>query len=269
MPRKKDIASTLEECLRIILTPIVKFCLRHSISIQALIEGCKVTIIEAAAEEIERTGKEPTISRLRVITGLHRRDVARIYRDEEPIEASEGYITGTIGLWQHNPKFLTKSGKPRVLSYENEESEFTHLVSLVSKDVHAGAVLFRLEQLGAVEKSPRGLKLLSQTYNPKNDPIEGFQLYARDANYLLRAIEENIWTHKRVKNHHIMTEYTNVRVDELANARKWLWDKGNDFHRKARQYLSKFDQDINPKKGKNGGGRVYFGSFGWVGKTEE
>ena len=43
--------------------------------------------------------------------------------------------------------------------------------------------------------------------------------------------------------------------------RQWLLEKGLEFHKMARDFMSQFDQDMNPVPGDPGGGRVCLGSF--------
>lgn len=254
----------LVKIIQLLLKPVVRLCLRYSLPVQALIESVKIVFIETAAEEIEKANTEVTISKLRVATGLHRRDVARIYREGKTFDPPQNYLTGVIGQWQHNSRFLGSSKRPRVLSCAAEDSEFNQLVRLVSSDVHPSSVMSELERIGAVEQTPNGVKLKHQMYKPKNDPVDGFRMAARDSQYLLDTVEENIFVDPKVPNLHITTEYDNIRQDGLAAIRLWMFKQGSLFHKKARQFISKYDLDINPVRGKKGGLKVVLGTFSHV-----
>ncbi|MCB0311612.1 MAG: hypothetical protein KDD42_10275, partial [Bdellovibrionales bacterium] len=52
---------TLLEMLVLMLKPVARFCLRHSISVQDLIESAKIAMISASADEIQATGRKVTI----------------------------------------------------------------------------------------------------------------------------------------------------------------------------------------------------------------
>ncbi|MCB0358721.1 MAG: hypothetical protein KDD44_03770 [Bdellovibrionales bacterium] len=252
---------TYFQALRLILRPIARFCLRRSLTVQDLIEAGKAAMLDAAAAEIERTGATVTISKLRVMTGLHRRDVNRIYKERSLNEVSAGYITGVIGRWLTHQRYQTKSGTPRVLTCEFEDSEFNELVSEVSTDVHPSSVLFELERVGAVERSARGLRLKADVYSGGGDPVKIYELLQRDIDYLVTAVEENAFEPQPVPNLHIMTEYDNISMRDLPKIREWLLRQGSIFHHEARNYLSRFDLDLNPRSKKQGGGRVRIGSF--------
>ena len=113
MPR--DLQTVFRECLFASLRPLVRFCLKRSISVQQAIELLKQTFIEVAADELRKSGQSVNVSRLRVATGMHRRDVVRIFREGEVREHSSNLLSNVIGQWQQDRRFLTKTRKPKVL----------------------------------------------------------------------------------------------------------------------------------------------------------
>lgn len=219
-------------------------------------------MIELAAEEINLKGDKVTISRLSVMTGLHRRDVMRIYRDLEPKESPLSLTARVIGQWTQDKDFLTKGGKPRVLGFRGEESEFSQLVQRVSKDVNAATLIFELERQGAIQTTARGLKLLHVAENSLENLEASYRVMSQDALDLMEAVSENLeTTDSQELNLHVRTEYDNVAVDRLPEIKQWLLVEGSKFHAKVRKYLSKFDYDINPTLSGPRGGKVVIGSF--------
>lgn len=252
----------LLDCLKLMLRPVVRFAIRRSLSVQDLVESTKIVCIEVAAEELERREEKVNISRLRVVTGMHRRDVVRLYREKGIKTAGGNLIAKVIGQWQFDRRFATKGGAPRVLSHEGEDCEFNRLVRTVSVDVHPASVLFELERLGAIDRTKRGLRLMQVGYLPSSkDPRDVFKLLARDADDMICAIEENVFNDPAVPNLHVQTEYDNISAGDLLAIRKWLFQEGSRFHKKVRHYLAKFDLDLNPSRRKEGGGRVVIGCF--------
>ena len=241
----------LHECLRILLRPLVRFCLRWSIGIQDWMEASKQVFIDVAREEMEKDGAKVNVSRLSVATGLRRREVIRIYREGEEKEPNFSFVTRVIGQWQHDPDFLTKAGKARVLGVEGEDNEFYELVRTVSSDLHPGTVLFELERIGAVQRTSKGLKLVSDTYSPNHDVREGFTMLARDTEDLMVAAQENLLDLTEYPNLHHTTEYDNVREDALPKISEWIFKEGEKFHTRARKFISQFDLDVSKSKRKS------------------
>ena len=237
-------ATVLEALMR----PLIRFCLRHAHSIQELYGISKRVFVEEAAKEMERLGTKISVSRLSVMTGIRRDEVTRIYHQRNPLQdKSSGITSRVLGQWREDKRFITKSGKPRMLRFSEEKGEFHDLVNTVSKHSHPGTVLSELKRLGAVEVSSRGIKLLKEILTYEYDLQQGFDLVGNDFESLLHAAEENLIARQRITNLHHRTEYDNVSKKHLSEIRQWLLDEGKKFHRRARNFISKYDADLNPK----------------------
>ena len=251
--------------VKVMLKPVVRFCLRHAIRIQQLTEIVKAVAIEAAAEILDASDQEPSISRLNIMTGIHRAEVARIFKYKDRKVRLEEHISFRVmSRWLHTKKYLTAEGKPRVLDVEGGGSTFFEMVREVSTELNPYTVLFELERTGLVERTARGVRMLTPIFSPK-DIGEGFQLLGDDAADLYSAVQENLTENPSVPNLHIKTEYTNVPASQLEKVRGWFLREGSAFHSKARAYLSKFDRDLNPRlPGDEPGTRVAICSFSIV-----
>ena len=255
----------LHECLVLLLRPLVKFCLKRSLKIQDLLEASKVAFLKAAEAELQSEGTEVSMSRRSVMSGLHRRDVMRLWRDEAPPKDKGSLLTRVIGQWQSDKRFMTKQGRTRMLSVEGKDSEFVQLCASVSQDLNPYTVLFELERVGIVERSGDKLKLSERVYVPQGDVLAGIELLSRDLEDIVGGVEENVFEDPPVKNLHIKTDYDNVIVSALPKIREWFLHEGVAFHERARQFLSQFDKDINPSlKESEGGARVALGAFSRV-----
>lgn len=257
--------STLITVLTTLLRPAARFCLRHGLHIQDLLEAAKAVFLEVCAEELRAKGEKANTSRLSAATGIHRRDVMRITERGELKEQPQGLISRVLGQWQHDRRFTTSAGKPRQLSLSDDNNEFRKLILAVSQDLNPGTLLFELERLGAVERRGNRLILKAQAYVPRNDWKEGYRMLARDSSYLSNAVEQNVHEQAEEPNLHATTELDNIRLDEVPRIRQWLLEEGSKFHNRVRAYLSRFDLDLNPR-GRNaqGGAKVVFSCFSFT-----
>jgi len=252
----------LIQCLQLLLKPVVSFCIRRSLALQDLIEAARGVFIRAAAHEMQEQGKKVTVSALSILTGMHRKGVVRILEEGESLSSSAKFASRVIGQWRHDKRFCTDAGKPRVLSYGSPDSEFTKLVHAVSTDIYPTGILFDLERVGAIERTKNGVKLLTQSYQTKHDPVEGFQLMARDTEHLMTTIEENIFSNDKSPPHfHGTVIYDNINADEFSKIQKWLFRESVAFQRKVDRFLAKHDLDIHPDSQGKGGRRVVLGIF--------
>lgn len=265
-------APTLIQCLRLVLRPVVRYCLRKSLTIQDLLESAKVVFIDVASEEMHHQAKEVTLSRLRVTTGINRRELMRIYNQGESRDSGLGLVARVIGAWQQDPAYTTKNNRPRILSFEGGNSEFHELVAGVSTDIKPPSVLFELERIGAVEQTSKGLKLKASGYLPKQDTIESFRLLSYDIEELMDIVEENVFGEDSTRNLHATTEFDNISEKDLAHLREWVFKEGSAFHKRVRDYIAKYDLDYSKKQSKTavgGGGRVVLGTFARINKDNE
>lgn len=231
--------------LRLMLRPVLRFCLLQSVKHQEISEVIKSVLLQIAEEEAKRRRVAVSDSRLSVMTGLHRRDVARLGAGHKPGRDRGDIVTRVIGNWQQLRRFRTKSGRPRTLEIEGKDSEFVDLVRTVSQDVNPYTVLFEIERVGAVERTNQGLRLRKRLFIPKGDFKAGVELLGHDMEDLVSAVQENITQEPDIPNLHIKTEYDNIPRCAVEEIRRWFIREGSAFHQRARNYLSQFDRDLS------------------------
>lgn len=253
---------TSADFLRLLLRPIVRLCLKRSIRFQEFGEIARLVYVECAEQELQRDGHEVNVSRISIATGLQRRDVTRLWNVEPEVKEHTALLHKVLGQWKGDKRFSERSERPRPLTFKGVESEFAQLVNAVSQDLNVYTILFELERLSLVEKKGERLFLIGDTVVPQKDLKRGSELLSNDIQDLITAVDENLFGHPEILNHHVKTHYDNISIEALPRIRQWLLDKGELFHRAARKFISRYDIDINPTiNDKKGGGRVALGSF--------
>ncbi len=249
------------DLLAVILTPAVRFCLRRGVGFLELIEVLRAVFVKLAAREIQQRGEKLTTSRLSVMTGIQRRDVKRIREQGLNIKERSNLVTRIIGQWEQDSRFSTTGRRPRLLSYRGENNDFERLVRSVSQDVGPVAVLADLERRGLVERTEQRLRLKDTVNLSPGELDEGFALLARDTETFASAVEENLFSGQDPRNLYICTHYDNIFQSDIPKIRNWLYHQGQLFHKKARDYLARHDQDINPRPEHVGGAKVTLVAF--------
>ncbi|MCB0345555.1 MAG: hypothetical protein KDD66_10580 [Bdellovibrionales bacterium] len=253
------------DILGMMLLPALRFCLRRLISVHEIVETLKIVLIDLAGKEIQKAGGEITVSRISVMTGMNRREVSRILQDGKRIKDPDVDLTSRVtSTWEHDEEFLTQTKRPRVLSYKGRNSEFKRLCKKVSKDINPATMLFELLRRDSVEETPNGVKLRQGVSFHHEVPERGLELLTMDTDTLIRSVEENLLETKDQRNLHIRTEYDNIFIDDIPKVRRWIFERGQQFHKDLRDFLSNHDKDINNKPGKEGGGRVVVTAFSWT-----
>ena len=173
------------ESLKLLFKPLIRLCLLNGIGIQEITEVVKVCLVDIAKEEMRGKNEKINVSRLSVMTGLHRRDVMRLLDSDSESKEPLTLISRILGQWAADMRFKTKSGTPRVLTVDGNNSEFSKLVGTVSKDVHHGTILFELKRIGAIEHVKGGIKLIDRAQNVRSDPQKGYQILSADISDLI------------------------------------------------------------------------------------
>ncbi|MCB0352664.1 MAG: hypothetical protein KDD64_04040 [Bdellovibrionales bacterium] len=249
-------------CLRMILYPVASFCIRRGLSLQDIIESLKFVLVRAASKELKHGDAKVNASRISIMTGLHRTEVSRMLKGEEEILSEKNFLRRVIGLWREGTAFTTSSGKPRVLSYDGEGSEFWQLVQAVSLDPNPASILRELLRSKAVEQSSRGVKLVRDFQLAQGNPEQAYRQLGADMQSMIEVVESNMLGTERVPGLHLRTEFDNVFEDDVPSIRKWILAEGTKFHQRVRHFLATYDADISSKKSKGkAGARVSVTSF--------
>jgi len=180
-------------CLEALIKPLVNYCLRHGHTYQELATVARKAFVERASETLRQRGEKVNTSRLSVVTGLNRNEVARLNKkSSERSYPTESIAARVMSHWETAPEFLDGRGKPKKLSFEGNSSEFSHLVEAVSKHVHPGTVLFDLIRTDSVKKTKNGLRLTATAHGIGDDTLQGYELLSNNMDALILAVEENI-----------------------------------------------------------------------------
>lgn len=244
-----------------LLRPVLRICLKKSIKLKELNNIVKQVFVEVAVAELDKNNEEPSMSRISVMTGVHRKDVTAIFRQDSTQVKPQNLIAKIVHQWKYNSTFKTKSGKPRVLSCGGRHSEFAKLVESVNgNNVSPYTVLFEMERMSAVQKQGNRIKLLWENYI-SDDVEEGLEMLVEDSNDLIISVEENIYNPASIKNLHLKTEYDAIPASSALEVRKWFIEEGSQFHVRASKFLSKVEE-----RGRNQANkiRVALGTFSFV-----
>lgn len=251
--------------LRLILRPVLKYCFRHSIKLQNLVEHIKIIFVELAEDAIKRSGDKVSASKVSALTGLHRRDIKRIEDGGENPRKDSDILSRVIGAWRNNSRFTTSNNRPKVLGCKGEDSKFAKLVTSVSADLNPYTILYALETSGIVERRGDRVKLLAKVYIPSGNAEQNLSFLERDCQDLICAVEENALSDVEIPNLHLTTEFDGIPSSSAKEIRHWFLEEGSKFHEKARKYLAEYDVDYRKRKKRSGNEvRVSFCAFSRV-----
>ena len=163
---------------RRVMGPLVKILLRHGVSFGEFAEIVKAVYVDVARREFALPDARQSASRIAIITGLTRKEVARLVgvldRDMLLSASNLNRVGRVLAGWHQDPDFTGPYGMPYELSFDAPHSRrsFTELVRRYSGDMPPRAMLDELKRVGAVVETPAAqIRVLARSYLPsKTDP---------------------------------------------------------------------------------------------------
>jgi len=143
-----------------LLSPLARLCLAKGIPIQAAEEVMRRAYVQSATEGCEGFNSSRLTSRISTMTGLTRREVARLQSEDAPVRPQTRTVaTDVLTFWASQSEYVNKKGMPIRLPRTGEAPSFEALAASVTKDVHPKSILADMVRLGLV------------THNEKNDTV--------------------------------------------------------------------------------------------------
>ena len=143
----------------------------NGVSFGELAEVLKNVFVEVAARDFEIEDRKTSRSRIAIITGLTRKEVAKqeeILRSGRAlfVESNLNRISRVLAGWHSDPDFTGPYGLPLELPFESGAStSFTGLVRKHSGDMAPRAMLDEMIRVGLVQQTASGaFKVLARAY---------------------------------------------------------------------------------------------------------
>jgi hypothetical protein len=162
--------------LRKLLLPLVRHLIGVGITYPVFAELLKRVFLDAARAEAQAAGGRLTDSRLTLLSGVHRKDIRRMAREESvPSEAPPLHAIGTtlVARWLSDPAYAGADGRPVALARSAARGgalSFPALAAAVSGDVRPRAILDELSRLGVVRVENDLVHLAVGGFVPTREP---------------------------------------------------------------------------------------------------
>ncbi len=249
LPREKLIPS-----VRRLLRPLVRRLLHWEITYPVLDDILRSLFVEVAATDFALPHKHPTDSRISLVTGIHRKEVARLRElpalERASLRLEETIVTRVIGRWMAGPPYADRQHRAKPLPYEvtgSRQSSFSRLVGEAGFDGPVRSVLDEMLRSGAVVMSDDGRVELVREANISVRGVEGkLELLGSDPGEIFDTIVHNLespgepWFHRKVV-------YDNIGADSLPDLRRDTGVAGESLIREANALLAARDRDRNPE----------------------
>jgi len=255
--------ATLQKAVTRMLAPLVRVLLRHGVSHAEFCSWAKQTYVDEAHTHFGIGGKNPTVSRLAIVTGINRKEVKRILdlpEDVEPAVAKHNRAIRVVTGWLQDSEFNDSKGQPLALTYGDSDSTFNQLVKRYGGDVPARALLDELVRVGTVTNEDATISLVTKGYIPHESEEAMLDLFATSARDLLTTLDHNVSGEGKSRLQ-MSVAYDDVSIEAVQEFRKLSSKKALALLQELDKSLSKKDRSKNPDAGGNGRYRTGLGVY--------
>lgn len=155
-----------------LLKPFAQLCLAKGVPIQAIEELVRHAYVDAAKLACDGANPERLNSRISTMTGLTRREVARIQQIATPeLPATRSAANDLLTQWTSHTSYVDKDHKPIAIPRQGPAPSFEALAATVTKDVHARSLMAEMIRLNLVihRQSTDTVELLEDIFVPNHD----------------------------------------------------------------------------------------------------
>ena len=173
-----------------LLAPTARILVARGIMFPEFMERMKSHYIAAAQTQTKAEASKATDSRLSVMTGLQRRDIARL-KDQKLKEKRIHHLSRLVALWQTENGY-SKDGQAAPIPKSGDAPSFEALAQIVHRDVHPRTMLDALEAAGTVALAGDTVTLLEKSYQPQAGTDDQIAYLARNVGDHATAATENV-----------------------------------------------------------------------------
>ena len=156
------------------MEPLVRILIRNGVSYGEFAEILKNAFVEVAERDFGLPDRKASQSRVAILTGLSRKEVAKqkaLLESGGPVISSNlNRVTRVLEGWYTDPGFTGPYGMPVELPFDgNDGVSFQELVRRHSGDMGPRAMLDELLRIRAMERLPAGtFRVLMRAYIPES-----------------------------------------------------------------------------------------------------
>lgn len=190
-------AARLQAPLARVLRPLVRLFIRCGITFPALCTLLRELYVNVAEYDFALPGKDQTDSRVSLLTGIHRKEVARLRGAGAPVSVVPVSVSRTsriMARWLSSPDFTDADGRPLPLARIGDKgASFEALVASVTRDVRPRAVLdeWRDRNLVTIDADDR-VVLTEAAFVPSGGSDQQLYYFGRNLHDHVAAAVENV-----------------------------------------------------------------------------
>jgi hypothetical protein len=220
--------------------------LEHGVMHREFIELSKEIYVEVARGRYGLRGRPTNLSRIALLTGLDRKEVARIKNKLARADAGtapqhqQDRIARVLSGWYQDTAYLDADRKPRTLPLEGPAPSYEDLVKRYGGDVPAITILRELKRTGAVRSNDNAtVTAVRRNYRLDTADPEAVTRAGSVLEDLGRTVAHNLYrSAKEPSRFEARATNTNVPASAVGPYREFIYAESQVFLEKVDAWLA-------------------------------
>jgi hypothetical protein len=260
------IQQTLQATVARILRPLVRVLIRYGMSYGEFNEVAKRMFVAVAADDFPIEGRKQTNSRIAMLTGIQRKEIARLVSlpeiETDELDMQYNRAVRVTSGWRRDADFRDADGTPMALLFEGDIS-FSELVRRYSGDLPARAVLDELLRVGTVTVNDDGrFQLVDDgVHVPHQDKEAQVNIMGNAGHDLLSTLDHNFECRADETRLQLTVAYNNLPGNAARRFQYISHEECVQLLKRFDEWLSEHDRDSNPAVEGDGRYRAGIGMY--------
>ncbi len=217
-----------------LLRPIALLLLKCGMTWKEFSDVSKRVYVEVASAEFGLRGRPTNVSRVSILTGVGRKEIARLRKaeaDESPASlARTNDATRVLSGWHQDPDYLGSDGLPLMLAERGSAPSFETLFRRYGGDTPFQTLLKELKSAGSVAVDAQGRLTAARRYHmPAAMSDENVRLFGANLFDHARTLERNVAGGKEARRFEGYASEERVRATDAAAFRAFIEERGQRF----------------------------------------
>ncbi len=246
---EKAAKGILLEAVYKLVCALARLLFRYGISSQEFFEVSKKAFVDVARVEFGIRGRPTNKSRIAALTGLSRKEVARLLQVKWPDDirqSSSNRAMRVVSAWLRDSRY-THDGEPMDLLLVGDRPSFAALVKDHSGDIPPKAMLRDLLRLKVVEQRGEKVHLLQHGFIPAGDDIESLPILGTDVAALIGTISHNLQAASEDRFFQRKASFTSVSSEGIEVLQAMVREQGQRLLEDIDAVLAEYHCDVDER----------------------
>lgn len=232
MDRKQKPA--IQRSCEMLLRPIALLLLKCGMTWKEFSELSKQVFVDVATAEFGLRGRPTNVSRVSILTGVGRKEIARLRKadtdDSPPSVNRTNDATRVLSGWHQDPVYLGPDGTPLALVERGPVPSFETLFRRYGGDTPFQTLLKELKSAGSVETDAAGRLTAARRYHmPAAMSEQNVRLFGANLFDHARTLEQNVAGRKDARRFEGYASESRIRAADAAAFREFIEARGQRF----------------------------------------